>query len=337
MGSQRLVKVVLRCQNQDAFLKCAVGARNFSEQCGVQTTHQPAQRVRPNRKRILGERLNEALTKGEAREAHRLWMLLAGRGMGARRRNLARIPAAKQCSTERAKTLEQHIDKGGCKRFAKYFQQWSRKDERTIWPIVVDENAMLQDTDWNCGHQGAESAAAGRRVAAVSPVLLAIDESLPSRFQPCLEHGRAGRTRDPQGPSANVKSPKETTQAEQLLDPRRSGTSCGRTWKAKKTHGQARTWTTMKESLPTEQHPAQNAGAPSTVLGKTKKDDDRLPEEISAPRMSWCLSQGCSEPRLCRWDFELRTRYWHFWRRQRWRISLLSCHPWWAVDCLLLV
>ena len=47
-----------------------------------------------DRKRILGEYLNEALKKGEAREAHRLSRLLAGRGIGARRRNLARKPGS---------------------------------------------------------------------------------------------------------------------------------------------------------------------------------------------------------------------------------------------------
>ena len=39
---------------------------------------------------------------------------LAGRGMGARRRNLARILAVRQCSEERANTLERPIEKGGC-------------------------------------------------------------------------------------------------------------------------------------------------------------------------------------------------------------------------------
>ena len=46
-----------------------------------------------DRKRILGEHLKEALKKGEAREAHRLSRLQTGRGMGSRRRNLARILA----------------------------------------------------------------------------------------------------------------------------------------------------------------------------------------------------------------------------------------------------
>ena len=56
-----------------------------------------------HRKRIRGEQVNGALKQGEAREAHRLSRTLAGRGMGARRRPLPRIPAIRQCSEERAK------------------------------------------------------------------------------------------------------------------------------------------------------------------------------------------------------------------------------------------
>ena len=67
-----------------------------------------------DRKRILGEQLNDALKKGEAREAHCLSRMLPGRGMGARRRHLSRIPAIRQSSWERPKTLEHPIDKGGC-------------------------------------------------------------------------------------------------------------------------------------------------------------------------------------------------------------------------------
>ena len=40
----------------------------------------------------LGDQLNDAPKKGEVREAHRLSRMLAGRRMGARRRNLTRIP-----------------------------------------------------------------------------------------------------------------------------------------------------------------------------------------------------------------------------------------------------
>ena len=53
-----------------------------------------------DRKRVFGEQLNDALRKGEAREPHRLSRMLAGRGMGARRRHHAETPATRQCSEE---------------------------------------------------------------------------------------------------------------------------------------------------------------------------------------------------------------------------------------------
>ena len=62
-------------------------------------------RHKKNPKRILGEQLNEALKKGETREAHRLSRPQAGRWMGSRRRNFARILAVRYCSEEIAKNL----------------------------------------------------------------------------------------------------------------------------------------------------------------------------------------------------------------------------------------
>ena len=53
-----------------------------------------------DRKRVFGEQLNDALRKGEARKPHRLSRMLAGRGMGARRRHHAKTPATRQCSEE---------------------------------------------------------------------------------------------------------------------------------------------------------------------------------------------------------------------------------------------
>ena len=66
-----------------------------------------------DRKWILGEQLNQAVKKGEVREAHRRWRMLAGRGIGARR-HLSRILAKRQSLDESVKTLEQPIDKDGC-------------------------------------------------------------------------------------------------------------------------------------------------------------------------------------------------------------------------------
>ena len=48
-----------------------------------------------DRKRIFGEQLNDALKKGEAREAHGLSRMLTGRGMEARSGHLSRIRAKK--------------------------------------------------------------------------------------------------------------------------------------------------------------------------------------------------------------------------------------------------
>ena len=67
-----------------------------------------------DRKRILGEQLNEALKKGESRETHRLSMILAGRGMGTRRRHLSGLFAKRQGLEERVQTLEHPVDKSGC-------------------------------------------------------------------------------------------------------------------------------------------------------------------------------------------------------------------------------
>ena len=41
-----------------------------------------------DRKRILGEQFNDAPEKGEAREAHRLSRMLAGRGIGSKKKAL---------------------------------------------------------------------------------------------------------------------------------------------------------------------------------------------------------------------------------------------------------
>ena len=92
------------------------------------------------RKTILGEQLNDALQKGEAREAHRLSRMLAGRGMEARRRHLTSIPTIRQCSEEKAKTLEQPINKGGRTGLRIIFSDEVGSMTARIDPIVVDQN-----------------------------------------------------------------------------------------------------------------------------------------------------------------------------------------------------
>ena len=64
-------------------------------------------------KRILGEQLNDGQKKGESGEAHRLSRVLAGRGMGARRGNLTRILAARQCSEEKQQLWSSPLTKAG--------------------------------------------------------------------------------------------------------------------------------------------------------------------------------------------------------------------------------
>ena len=63
--------------------------------------------------------------------------------MGARRGNLARILAERQCSKERANTLEQPIDKSGCNGFLFLSNEIESTGERSD-PNVVDQNVMLQ-------------------------------------------------------------------------------------------------------------------------------------------------------------------------------------------------
>ena len=89
--------------------------------------------------------------KGEAREAHRLSRLLAGRGMGARRGNLARIPAVRQCSEERTKTLEQPTDQGGCNGLRIIVSSAVESMKERSDSMVADQSAMLQGhRDWTC-------------------------------------------------------------------------------------------------------------------------------------------------------------------------------------------
>ena len=54
---------------------------------------------------MLSERLNEAAKRGEFHEAHRLARLLAGRGLGARRRKLGALPVSQVRTEERAQTI----------------------------------------------------------------------------------------------------------------------------------------------------------------------------------------------------------------------------------------
>ena len=96
-----------------------------------------------DRKRISGEQLNDAQKKGEAREAHRLSRMVAGRGMGARRRHQPRIPAIRQCLEEGVKTLEQPINKGGCSGLLITFS-----DARKIRP---HRSGSKRDTTWAQG------------------------------------------------------------------------------------------------------------------------------------------------------------------------------------------
>ena len=103
-----------------------------------------------DRKRILGEERNEAVKKGEVREARRLSRMLAGRGMGARR-HLSRILAKRQSLDESVKTLEQPIDKGGCHGLRIIFSDVVERMKERSDPTVVDQNAIQQGhRDWKC-------------------------------------------------------------------------------------------------------------------------------------------------------------------------------------------
>ena len=126
------------------------GIRRLSNNLSVaEITHEK------DRPRILGEQLNEALKKGEAREAHRLSRFLAGRRMGARR-IFTRILATRQCSEERARTLEQPIDKGGCHGLRIIFHNEVESIKERSDLIFVDQNVMLQGHAFNlrCGSLG---------------------------------------------------------------------------------------------------------------------------------------------------------------------------------------
>ena len=56
---------------------------------------------------------HDVLKKREVLESQRIKRCSARRGLGARRRKLG-TPTERQCAEERAKTLEQAIDKCGC-------------------------------------------------------------------------------------------------------------------------------------------------------------------------------------------------------------------------------
>ena len=97
----------------------------------------------------LREQLNDAQKKGEAREAHRLSRMVAGRGMGARRRHQPRIPAIRQCLEEGVKTLEQPINKGGCSGLLITFSDDVECMQERSVPVVVDQNAIQHGhRDW---------------------------------------------------------------------------------------------------------------------------------------------------------------------------------------------
>ena len=66
--------------------------------------------------------------------------------MEARRRNLARLLALRQCSEERANTLERPIEKGGCSGLRIFFSNEVESMKERSDPTVVAQNAMLQRT-----------------------------------------------------------------------------------------------------------------------------------------------------------------------------------------------
>ena len=101
--------------------------------------------------KILGEQLIEVLKTGESREAHRLSRIIAGRGMGTRRRHLSRQTEKRQSPEERAKTREQPVEKGGCSGLRIIFGDEVQKMKENSEPIVLDHNAMQQGhRDWTC-------------------------------------------------------------------------------------------------------------------------------------------------------------------------------------------
>lgn len=85
-------------------------------------------RLENDRKRILGEQLNDAPKTGDLREAHRLSRILAGR----RRRHLSRLPAKRQGHEGRAQTSEQLVDQGGCGGLRIIFSDEVRKMKRKL-------------------------------------------------------------------------------------------------------------------------------------------------------------------------------------------------------------
>ena len=105
-----------------------------------------AKKLEKDRTRILGEQLNDALKNEDAREACRLSRTLPGRGMGARRRHVARDTCSEtiRCSWVRAKTSEQPIDQGGCNGLRIIFSNEVESMKEQYVPIVVNQNSMVQ-------------------------------------------------------------------------------------------------------------------------------------------------------------------------------------------------
>ena len=64
--------------------------------------------------------------------------------MGARRRNLARVLAVRQCSEERANTLGRPSEKDGCSGLRIFGSNEVESMKERSDPTVVDQNAMLQ-------------------------------------------------------------------------------------------------------------------------------------------------------------------------------------------------
>ena len=89
--------------------------------------------------------------KGEAREAHRLSMMLTGRGMGTRRKAPIQEARQRKSLDESVKTREQPINKRGCNGLPIIFSDKVERMRERSDPIVVDQNAIQQGLrDWKC-------------------------------------------------------------------------------------------------------------------------------------------------------------------------------------------